>query len=73
MKVWKKAAEELHKDYMRRLENVMKITIERPLTEEELTLVEGLLEHETNRADREDKKDDKKACKKEDDFELWFF
>lgn len=48
----------------------MKITIERPLTDGELKVVENLLKAE---ADREDKKDDKKTCKKEDDFELWFF
>ena len=70
MKVWKKVAEELHKDYMRRVENAMKITIERPLTDMELKVVETVLKAES---DREDKKDDKKTCKKEDDFELWFF
>ena len=48
----------------------MKITIERPLTDEELKVVESLLKAES---DGEDKKDDKKTCKKEDDFELGFF
>lgn len=48
----------------------MKITIERPLSDEELKVVENLLKAES---DREDKKDDKKTCKQSDDFELWFF
>ena len=52
----------------------MKITIERPLTDEELKVVENLLKAKSNREDKkDDKKDDKKTCKKEDDFELWFF
>ena len=66
MKVWKKACEEL-KDYMRRLENTMRIKIERPLSDDELKIVTNVLKTAKEEVEKEGKNP------KDIDIELWFF